>query len=555
MSQLPSICLAALLVLPASFSAAAAKPAPLAAQIDASIAPYFNPADPGATVIVTKDGKPLFRKAYGMADVAGHRPLTPDMSLRLGSITKQFTAVAILMLADEDKLALDDDIRRFLPDYPTQGKSITIEHLLTHTSGIVDYTTKRGFSLELTKDKSIVQMIDTFKDEPLEFEPGTRWKYDSSGYFLLGAIIEKVSGKPYAKFIEERIFVPLGMRQTAYEGYERSPVHRAAGYMRSADAYVPNAPLSMSQPYSAGGLVSTVDDLARWDAAISAGKLLKPASWKRAFTPYKLADGSSTGYGYGWELGTLRGLPVIAHGGRINGYLTYAMRMPEQKLFVAVLENADSGLVYPESVARKAAAIAIGKPFAEHKTIPLDAKALEVLTGEYKIDAANSYTIRVHQGELMLQRTGRPARRLLAYSPYDFMLEQTLTTAEFKRDGKGEITQLAFEDNGKTTVYPRIGAARAARIAIAIPNALFDTYVGRYEVAPGQAIAVSREGDRFFAQVPNAPKLEMFAMTETVFFSNQVDAELRFVKNADGSVQHAVLHQQGRDIPVTRVAN
>lgn len=340
---------------------------PLTAKLDALFKTQFKADEPGATVIVVKNGKTLLRKAYGAADIATKTPLTPGTVLRLGSITKQFTAVAILMLMEEGKLALNDPITRFFPDYPTGGKVITIEHLLTHTSGIVSYTGKPDFGDGVTRNLSVAQMIDTFKNDPLEFEPGTQFHYNNSGYFLLGAIIEKASGLSYPRFLEQRIFTPLGMKDTAYEGFERSTAPRAKGYSAKGTAFEPAAPMSMSQPYAAGALVSTVGDMAKWDAAITAGKLIKPASWKLAFTPYKLNPEKSTGYGYGWGVRTFQGVPAIDHDGGINGFGTYALRLPQQKIFVAVLANRDSGGVHPEVLAQKAAGLVMGKPFVEPK--------------------------------------------------------------------------------------------------------------------------------------------------------------------------------------------
>ena len=336
----------------------------LGARIDAAIAPHYKANAPGAAVIVVKDGKTVLRKAYGIADVTGMQPLRADMSMRLGSITKQFTAVAILMLAEEGKLALNDEITRFFPDYPTRGRAITVEHLLTHTSGIVSYTSRPEYPLTMARDVSVAGMIDSFKNDPLEFEPGTAYRYNNSGYFLLGAIIEKVSGRSYANFLAQRIFVPLGMENTAYEGFERGKAPRAAGHTSVAQGFGHSEPLSMSQPYAAGALVSTVDDLARWDAAIRQGRLLTPGSWRHAFTPHTLAGGKSTGYGYGWAIGELQGARAVFHDGGINGFLTYALRLPEQGVFVAILSNADSGLVDPAIVGNEAAAIALGKPLA-----------------------------------------------------------------------------------------------------------------------------------------------------------------------------------------------
>jgi CubicO group peptidase (beta-lactamase class C family) len=245
------------------------------------------PADkPGAAVIVVKDGKTLFRRAYGMADLELGVPLQPDMVFRLGSITKQFTATAILMLAEEGKVNVQDRIEKHLPGYPTHGHIITVEHLLTHTSGIQSYTGMPGWMNDrIMAPMKPQEIIDGFKKEPLNFGPGERWAYNNSGYILLGAIIEKVSGKSYEAFVKERVFDPLGMTSSYYDNPEPIINRRVSGY--TGDAKDPrNARyLSMTQPYAAGSLASTVDDLARWDQALAAGKVLKPESLARAWKP------------------------------------------------------------------------------------------------------------------------------------------------------------------------------------------------------------------------------------------------------------------------------
>lgn len=556
MPKLSAVCVAVLVLLgapavhaqPAPAAAEAAQP--LAARLEAAIAPSYKANEPGATVIVVKDGKTVLRKAYGIADTAGMKPMDADMSMRLGSITKQFTAVAILMLAEEGKLALTDDITRFFPDYPTRGKRITVEHLLTHTSGIVSYTSRPEYPLTMSRDVTVTQMIDSFKNDPLEFEPGTRYRYNNSGYFLLGAIIEKVSGQPYATFLEQRIFVPLGMENTAYEGFERGKAPRAAGHTPGEKGYDHSAALSMTQPYAAGALVSTVDDLARWDAAIAAGKLLKPASWQRAFTAYTLADGKSTLYGYGWQVEQLQGTPMIAHGGGINGFSTYALRLPEQKVFVAVLNNTDGGGANPSVVARRAAAIAMGKPFPEFKEIALDAATLERYAGVYEIDKATTRTFRRDGDGLLMQRSGRPPVRLKAFSQNGFFIPGGLDYFEFTRNDKGETTGVTLHQDGTKHQQARIGDAPPARAAVKIANASFDTRVGRYELAPGFVLALTREGDRYYAQATGQGRLEIFAQDETVFFAREVEAEVRF----DGSdSSHLVLHQNGRQIKARRL--
>ncbi|HEY7543856.1 MAG TPA: serine hydrolase domain-containing protein, partial [Blastocatellia bacterium] len=210
----------------------------LASAIDEVCAKTFKPNEPGAAVIVVKDGKVIFRKGYGMANMELGVKIEPDMIFRIGSVTKQFTAVAILMLMEQGKLTLQDEITKFLPDYPTQGQRITIEHLLTHTSGIKSYTGLPEWRPQWRKDVSLKELIDLFKDKPMEFAPGEKWNYNNSAYVLLGAIIEKISGQSYAEFLEKNIFTPLGMKNTSYDNTSRVIARRAAGYSKGKEGYV-----------------------------------------------------------------------------------------------------------------------------------------------------------------------------------------------------------------------------------------------------------------------------------------------------------------------------
>ena len=336
---------------------------------------------------MVKDGRTLFRKAYGMANLELGVPLQPDMVFRLGSITKQFTAAAILMLAEEGKLSLQDPIEKHLPGYPTQGHAITIEHLLTHTSGIQSYTDMPGWmTSRIQGPMTVTELVDGFKKEPMQFAPGERWAYNNSGYILLGAIVEKASGKTYEAFVRERIFEPLGMTSSYYDHTEAILPKRAPGYTREGDQPRNARYLSMTQPYAAGSLASTVDDLARWDASLYTEKLLKKASLDRAWTPYVLKDGKPTGYGYGWGVSTLRGRRAISHGGGIFGFSTYAVRLPDERVYVAVLCNSDSPSADPEYLGKKIAALAVGDPFPEPAAITLDPKVLERYAGVYRID-------------------------------------------------------------------------------------------------------------------------------------------------------------------------
>ena len=522
---------------------AAPDTATLADRIDAAIGPDYKPDAPGATVIVVKDGKTVFRKAYGLADLATRRPLTPDTALRIGSITKQFTAAAILMLAEEGKLSVGDDITRYLPGYPTHGQRITIEHLLTHTSGIPSYTSKQDYMQGMGRDMTVAQIIDRFKDDSLEFAPGSQWHYDNSGYVLLGAIIEKVAGMSYADFLQRRIFTPLGMTHTAYEGHERTVFPHAVAYSPAPDGFQPSPHLSMTQPYAAGALVSTVDDLARWDAAITGGKLLKAASWQRAFTPYTLTTGTKTDYGYGWELGTLRGQPEIRHGGAITGFRSFALRLPQDNVYVAVLSNADGGVVSPDGPAHKAAAIAIGKPFPNFKPVAIAPGLLDAYAGLYRTGDKADWTVRRTGDGLLLQVPYGQLIPLRPFSDTGFSAPGSVDWVEFRRDSNGATTDMVLH-RGDEDIVMRRASHVVQRKAVPISHAAFDARAGRYAFPQGLVIELTREGDRMFAQATNQPKLEIFALDDNAFFSDAVDAELR-IDPAD-PVNGVVLNQAGQ---------
>jgi len=354
-----------------------------AADIDRFLSQAYPAAEPGASVIVVQDGQTLLRKGYGMASLELGVPITPESVFEVGSVTKQFTATAILMLQERGRLSVRDDITKYLTDFPTQGKKVTIENLLIHTSGIPSYTGMKEWAPTMREDLPLEKLIAFFKGKPFDFEPGTKWDYDNSGYVLLGAIIEKVSGKSYERFVEDEIFKPLGMAHSSYGSWSDIVPHRAAGYDRDDDHFVNTSYISMTQPYAAGALMSTVDDLALWDKALSAGTLVKTASLERMFTPYALPSGVSTRYGYGWTLHELAGKKVIEHGGDINGFSCDVLRIPEAKILVVVLTNNPEAAMRPDAVTHRIASTLLGVPDLERK-IRLTTKALDEYVGVYR---------------------------------------------------------------------------------------------------------------------------------------------------------------------------
>jgi CubicO group peptidase (beta-lactamase class C family) len=525
----------------------------LGVELDGLVAPHFPGDKPGAAVLVRKGEQILLRRAYGKADLEGSLPLRPESVFRLGSVTKQFTAVAIMTLVEEGKLSLRDDVRKFVPGYPAKSATITIEHLLTHTSGVPSYTDQPAFGALMGKDLTHTELLAVFKDRPLDFAPGARWKYSNSGYYLLGLVIEKVSGQSYADFVRKRIFEPLQMAHSAY-GDDPRIAGRARGYDRQGDRVHPAQAISMKPPFAAGALISSVDDLARWDAAISSGRLLRKESWAKVFAPAKLNDGSTEPYGFGFALGELQGHPVQAHGGGIPGFATHLLRVPDQQVLVVILCNSVPPPIPLEHVARQLAALAMGQPIPDRKAVAIAGAVLEKYAGVYRAAGPDKrVVVRLVDGHLNLQASGRPALDALAESESKFFVKDTDLAFTFSRDAGGKTTALEMErPNGARERYARTAEPLPLeRTTVSVDPEILQRYVGNYALAPDFVISITREGARLFAQATRQPRVELFASSPTRFFLKVVDAEVTF--RSDGKETSIVLHQNGRDMPGKRV--
>jgi CubicO group peptidase (beta-lactamase class C family) len=295
----------------------------------------------------------VFSKGYGIADLEFNVPADADTMFRIGSITKQFTATAILRLAEREKLDVDDPLSRFLPGYP-RGDEITLRHLLTHTSGVPNYTDFGPEWVEIVaRELSHEEMIALWKDRPLDFEPGERWNYSNSGYYLLGVVIEKASGKSYADFLHDELFEPLGLERTRYDSNGEVIANRAQGYGWEDDRHWNDRLIGMSQPGAAGALISTAGDLVRWEMALVAGKAVSPASYEEMTLPFVMNGGRETHYGMGLGLEPVAGLPAVSHGGGIFGFNSFLVHFYESGLTVAVISSSEG--LSAQSVAERLA--------------------------------------------------------------------------------------------------------------------------------------------------------------------------------------------------------
>lgn len=502
---------------------------------------------PGATVLISKKGKVLYHKAFGLANLELNIPMKTDHVFEIGSITKQFTAVAILMLEEQGKLSVDDEITKFLPDYPTKGKKITIHHLLNHTSGIKSYTSM-NLSEIAALDKTPTELIDYFKNEPMDFDPGTKWQYNNSGYIILGYIIEKLSHQTYEDFVEQNIFTPLQMTNSRYGHKYEIIKNRASGYQPSEQGYVNADYLSMTLPYAAGSLMSTVEDLDKWQKGLNTNVLLKNENLKKAFQNTKLNNGKPTYYGYGWTVNEINGTPTIEHGGGIFGYTSYRVYVPESDVNVVILTNSNGNA--PTDICIQLASILINKPYGNNTTVNLENKDLKKLTGVYEFEDGASRVITLKENQLYSQRDGGQNFKIFPKSKSTFYFTDSFSEIEFiQSNSKIEaiFKNRINHSKGVKTDKP----IPADKVVIQLPTSVLEQYVGTYEIKPGFDINIKLEGNQLIAQATGQPAFQIHPESENKFFIKEFAAALEFLKEND-SVSKAILHQGGQQTPAKR---
>lgn len=438
------------------------------AAIDRLLTGAYPSDEPGAAVIVTEHGKVLFRRGYGLADLELGVGVTPDMVFRIGSITKSFTAIAVLTLVQRGALALDDDVRDYLPDLPAYETPITIRQLLSHTSGMADLFDESYYDLIEARCYSLLnddlevgaftELIDA--QEPLA-APGETWSYSNAGYFLLGRIIEKVSGKSYADYVDEAIVQPMGLGRTGIYSNLAIVRGRVKGYLEGdAGDFIrnPYGSLSSTIVYSAGGLVSSVDDLARLSASLDGHVPLDARHLEQMFTPATDLLGGSTRYALGWFTTRLRGRDAIYHSGDVYGFSATMWRMPGERLFVAILSAHPSQTSKDlELLAKRILAIAIGEPFPSPERTIWAEESLKDLAGVYRFTPELVREVIVEDSRIFSRRNGGRKVELFATSSGIFVYDRSLTHVSFRRNDSGSVTRmLIHRDSGEVESAPRV---------------------------------------------------------------------------------------------------
>jgi CubicO group peptidase (beta-lactamase class C family) len=411
-------------------------------EFDEVMDALVDPAGPGAAVAVAIGDEVVHSAGYGLANIEWGIPIDAETVFRIGSITKQFTAAAILRLAAEGKLGIDDPLERHLPDYPVGGRRITLRHLLNHTSGIKSYSALPGVAGFIRNDLSLSELIDLFKDTPPDFAPGERYLYNNSGYVLLGAVIEAVSGKSYESFLTETFFEPLGLTHTRYLHDHPIVPKRASGY-----ALMPqlrNAPpISMNLPHAAGALGSTAEDLLIWERALRRGQVVAPADYQAMITPGRLNDGSAMTYGLGLLVSDYRGHRSVGHGGGINGFLSDLVHWPEHELSIAILSNSGGFPVMQAAVGLSRRVL--GLPDLVREAIPADDAELAAYAGAYRFPLGLVMAFKAKDGGL-ISAAPRPGSVYRPFEPDGFYLESDPeVTLRFTRRRDGACHEVAFE--------------------------------------------------------------------------------------------------------------
>lgn len=511
--------------------------------VEAMLSEVAKPDEPGVAVLVSKGGKVVFSKGYGLANTTDNIPVTPETKFRIGSVTKQFTAAAILKLQEDGKLSVNDKLTKFIPDYP-RGDEVTLHHLLTHTSGITSYTSKPDFFENVTKSVEPADLIASFKQDKFDFDPGEKWSYSNSGYFLLGYIIEQVSGKSYGEYLADEFFKPLGMHNTGVHRADSALEHEASGYSFADGKFDAALNWDMSQAGAAGALYSTVSDLQLWNEGIFGGKVLNEESLNAAFTHAKTATGDDTGYGYGWMPAEQRGLKTIGHGGGLQGFTSYLTRFPDQQLTIAVLHNAlpSSGKIDTAGIAMQVAELYVWEQMRsppQHEIDPsVNPKSYLALAGRYDYGAA-ILTVTTEDNRLFAQLTGQTKMEIFPASPSRFFWKVVEAEVEILRDDEGKVVAVQHKQGGRTFKAPKLPDEEEVKVAAEI----LDSYAGSYDFGAAGKLVVTRKEDHLLAKLAAQPAIDVYPKSETVFFYEIIKAEIEFVEDDDGKIEKVILRQ------------
>jgi CubicO group peptidase (beta-lactamase class C family) len=509
---------------------------------------------PGLSVLVARDGEVIYERAVGLADISEQLPVTTKSKFRIGSVTKQFTASAILKLIEEDKLSLSDTLEEFLPAFPRAGE-VTIHQLLTHTSGIPSYTDQPAFYdtiTEATSEEALIEKIQATAAQGYSFEPGSDFRYNNSGYFLLGHIVRLVTGEPLGDYLRTTFFEPLGMHDTGMHSSQLELSEEAKGYGFQAGKAELALNWEMSRAGGAGALYSTVHDLMKWNEAVFAGQVLRPETLEKAFHPVEQSGGGMN-YGYGWTMGQHRGLPTISHGGGLHGFQSQLVRFPAQNVTIVALHNASPPVpdFAPAALTARLADLFLWKEMDPPPPRQVDPQVDPAIYQRYvgRYDYGPAVMVVSREGDrLFAQLTGQEKYEIYPASPTKFFWKVVEASVEFVLDEQGNCVA------GRHTQGPNQFLAKRLKDPqeLAMTAEQLDAFVGVYDYQQAK-MRITRQGTQLIAQLDGQPALPIFPKDKDLFMWKIVSAEIEFVRDAAGKVTGAVHSQGGQKLNVAKV--
>lgn len=514
----------------------------------------FPSTEPGAIILLAKDGKPFFRKAYGMANIELPVTMNTDHKMGIGSISKQFTAMAVLLLQQEGKLNVKDDIRKYLPQYNTWGRTITIDQILSHTSGIPSYTELPGFDTLADKKISNSRLISFFEKSPLIFEPGSNWSYSNSGFVLAGVIVEKITGQPFNDFVSERILKKLNMTETSFGSSDYALPGKTAEYAGNT----PKGKIKMETQYDwywaygAGQLISTVDDMLKWDEALYDAGFIRPELLKTAHTAIPLTTGLSANYGLGWAVDTLNGKAVIQHGGSIGGYRAQGIRLPDDHIYMILLSN--SGTTNSSLTLNKALSLLYNvAPVREQRQ---EIQSWKEIEGVYESlnsgsrlqknmgDLPAFFTIRTDSLNRVTVQRSSSAALTLTPAGKDKLYDKSspFTTWRFNRNAQGKVVSFTIEQ-----LLPTMGPERTnLKIADIVPaikqpvpadSAQLTVFTGLFRHELGSSARIVQVKNNLYMEDPEfKTKTQLHWLNGNLFWIKELDREVNFIRDKKGNV-------------------
>ncbi|GLV61150.1 hypothetical protein KDH_79660 [Dictyobacter sp. S3.2.2.5] len=412
----------------------------ISTEIDALLHAQIGSHEPGVAVALLKEDHIVHCQGYGLANLEWEQPVTPHTVFGLGSFTKPFTATAIMLLEKQEKLRLDHPIQQYLPDYPISQHTVTLRHLLTHTSGIPNFVTQPEFWGKHAHTKnSVDEVITLFKDLPFDFVPGTKYSYSNSGYVLLGRILEQLLGMSYAEVMRQLIFAPLGMTHSSYLSPEPILPFRASGYTHTAQGYQHARFLTAAAKHAAGGLGSTLEDLLLWDAALREERLLDRQTQNRMYTPVQLATGETENYGLGWGIGQYRHHPFICHAGGVPGFSSFFGHFLEDGVTIIILSN--RGSFDASRLARRIGQLVLDLPSPLHQPVSYNPEMKRSVIGTYR-SVYGTVDIKEEEGTLYLKGWSTYALVPLSKTSFYRADDEDIEVHFEKPDEQGNATRL-----------------------------------------------------------------------------------------------------------------